>query len=1137
MIDIVRHRRRPARPWAWDRLEERTLLNAASPDPSFGTGGHVTTDFPLPGAETVSTSVIIDSRGRAIVAGVVSDAQDNNRVVVARYLPDGRLDKSFGDGGKVYTPIDQIFTPRTNVPPYLDIPVARLTLDSRGRILVAGTNTAAPVYGPAGPNFSPDLSTLSDFAVVRLGPDGRLDTSFGTAGMTTIDVGVTDPNTGQPVHTDDFASGIAVQKDGQIVISGTTVGVEDVDFNFAVVRLTPDGSIDTGFGSDGRAIADFPAATNSFFPTPSFDTAESLALAPDGTIVVGGVTNPNLFDPLGTGDDFAVARFDTDGTLDASFGSGGLVAADLGQGQPGSLDQAYAVVVQPDGKIVLGGESTNICGATGTQFALLRLNQDGTRDTSFGSDGQVLTPIPGYDGATNSIGDLALQPDGKIVAGGYNFAYPSSTDFVLARYNPDGSLDTGFGSGGLVAADPPTASRQGWAIALQPRDGKIVFAGSDFYQSSSFSGFIVERFNADGSVDTRYGTGGTTMTQFTGLRSESSPLEPLVLPDGKVVVAVTTSAFPPGASGTDEFGLVEYNPDGRLNTHFGTGGRVTVDFGLPPGQQYNFPTGLALEVVAGTPRIVVVGSATPAGSYGPEIGVARFNLDGSPDTSFGTGGTVIVNPPEPVSPGGVAVQPDGDIVVVGTAGNLAFNNEEFAVVRLRTDGSLDPSFGSGGIVLTDLSPSGSPGTVQAGASSVLIQPDGRIVVGGIASVPTGPYSSDYYYALARYDLNGQLDPSFGSGGTDVIQTSGVDIDLGSVVSMALQGDGKFVVAGSAYGAYAGLYGTTDDLAIVRVTSQGGLDPSFGNGGVVITDLTPSGAVSPNDDHGTGVVIQPDGKIVVGGWTQNPGSSVPGSVYMAPALVLLRYEPDGSLDPSFGSGGIAITGLAGTAGVGLTMQPDGKLLMSYAATANPFGGTNLGVARFLGMDLAISGPSSGARGTPLTFTGRFDGQAADPIVGALWSFGDGTFAVNPGEPGGTALQATHAYDRPGTYALSLFVLFPSGGLLVTSYRVTITGHGRGREPDATGRGGPVGAGAVDAAISAFVGSLGLGSSSQPGDLEAPGDGAFHDPATGPGADVLYQELAGELLFDDPSAGRRVNIADETPAAKARRISLA
>ena len=360
MIDIIRHRtgrhgrlpilppRRtpPRRPLNWDRLEERTLLDAAGLDPSFGTGGNVVTNFPYHDAPTQATSMVIDAQGRAIVAGVVNDAQGNERVVLARYEPDGALDAGFGDGGVVYTSL-------LAGGGFEGPEAAPIALDSSDRILVAGDYTWPPVYGPYG--F--DVGRGPDFAVIRLKPDGTLDTSFGTGGEVTIDVGLTDPTTGLPVPSEDEASGITVQPDGKIVVSGTTVAESSPETfvynpNFALVRLEPDGRIDTGFGTDGRAIADFPVVSGPYAGPNSLDTATSLALAPDGTIVVAGIT---VSDPFNEQDDFAVARFNADGSLDSGFGNDGMVFEDLGGGQPGSLDHAYAVVVQPDDKIVLGG--------------------------------------------------------------------------------------------------------------------------------------------------------------------------------------------------------------------------------------------------------------------------------------------------------------------------------------------------------------------------------------------------------------------------------------------------------------------------------------------------------------------------------------------------------------------------------------------------------------------------------------------------------------------------------------------------------------------------------------------------------------------------------------------------------------
>src|SRR5262249_24994732 len=209
------------------------------------------------------------------VSGGVTDAQGNDVIVLARYERDGRLDTSFGSGGVVSTPL------QTGGGDFAGEPeAAPIALDASGRILVAGDYTWPPVYGPYG--F--DIGRGPDFAVVRLEPDGTLDNSFVTGGMATIDIGATDPTTGLAVHSLHFASGLAVQSDGKIIVSGTTLAESEsfvYDPNFAVARLNPDGSIDTGFGTDGRSIADFPVVSSPYALPYSIDAATSLALAPD----------------------------------------------------------------------------------------------------------------------------------------------------------------------------------------------------------------------------------------------------------------------------------------------------------------------------------------------------------------------------------------------------------------------------------------------------------------------------------------------------------------------------------------------------------------------------------------------------------------------------------------------------------------------------------------------------------------------------------------------------------------------------------------------------------------------------------------------------------------------------------------
>jgi len=197
---------------------------------------------------------------------------------------------------------------------------------------------------------------------------------------------------------------------------------------------------------------------------------------------------------------------------------------------------------------------------------------------------------------------------------------------------------------------------------------------------------------------------------------------------------------------------------------------------------------------------------------------------------------------------------------------------------------------------------------------------------------------------------------------------------------------------------------------------------------------------------TGVLIQPDGKIVVGGWTGNPGSSNDGSGFTAPTLALTRYQSSGALDSTFGAGGVAVTQVAvnppiqqGFSFQGMALQADGKILLPYNAptTTNSFGlGNDFGLARFLDVNLDASGPSTGVTEQPLRFTGTFDGQSTDDTSQVTWVFGDGAVlkyrsAKDPG-----ALNVAHTYEKDGIYTVSLTIRWTGGETLTTAHQVTV-----------------------------------------------------------------------------------------------------
>ncbi|MGD2205983.1 MAG: hypothetical protein PVH17_04310, partial [Anaerolineae bacterium] len=263
---------------------------------------------------------------------------------------------------------------------------------------------------------------------------------------------------------------------------------------------------------------------------------------PDGKLVAAGSAGRSYYE-----DDFALARYNADGSLDTSFDGDGKVTTDFGGGDVGS-----ALVLQPDGKLVAAGESRD-------NFALARYNADGSLDTSFDGDGKVTTDFGGID----EVMAIVLQPDGKLVVAGFSGSDSTSDrnyDFALARYNADGSLDSSFDGDGKVTTDFGADSDLGRALVLQP-DGKLVVAGE------SRNNFALARYNADGSLDSSFDGDGKVTTDFGGGdRGRALVLQP----DGKLVVA--------GVS-RNNFALARYNADGSLDPSFDGDGKATIDFG------------------------------------------------------------------------------------------------------------------------------------------------------------------------------------------------------------------------------------------------------------------------------------------------------------------------------------------------------------------------------------------------------------------------------------------------------------------------------------------------------------------------------------------------------------------------------
>jgi uncharacterized delta-60 repeat protein len=408
--------------------------------------------------------------------------------------------------------------------------------------------------------------------------------------------------------------------------SGTVATANVGDIAVDCVTPPPPSGLDASFGSGGLSTAGPGGAI------------KAIALQADGRIVAA----------IGN----ALARYHADGSLDTSFGTAGTAAGVLG---PDGNNEIFDIAVQPDGRIVAAGKArASGASSLGDDFAAARYNADGSRDAGFNA-GQPLQVD--WIGAPDRATRVLLQPDGRIVLAGFaTTTYTSTTDntgFAVARLNADGTLDAGFGSGGRAAAEIGQLDF-GYAAALEP-DGKIVVAGRVSYSRGDESDVGVARFNADGTLDTGFGSKGRRTFDLSANWDEATAM--LVQPDGKLLLAVAYSDV-----GNFAFGLLRLTAAGERDPSFGTDGFAWRHIG----SGNDSPSALVLQADG---RIVVAGHAVnTATSF--DVALARFGSDGSPDTGFGNGGAHVFdlfNGPD--GAGDLVLQPDGRIVAAGSALN------------------------------------------------------------------------------------------------------------------------------------------------------------------------------------------------------------------------------------------------------------------------------------------------------------------------------------------------------------------------------------------------------------------------------------------------------------------------------------
>ena len=698
---------------------------------------------------------------------------------------------------------------------------------------------------------------------------------------------------------DGFYPGFSVmslQPDGKILIAGSHFTYNGT-FLPGIARLNPDGSLDPSFDP----------GTGIHFR----NSISSIALQPDGKILIGGdFTSYNGTVRVG------FARLNADGSLDTSFDTGSE-----------SNRVIYKLTLQPDGKIIIVGSFYSYNGTP--RKAIARLHADGSLDTTFdpgtggpvvvramitqpdgkiliggmfstyngttrrgivrlNADGSLDTGFDPGTGANGEVKTMALQPDGKILIGGLFTSYNGTGRNHIARLNADGSLDTGFDPGtGAEGGDSGIAS-----IALLP-DGKVLIGG-DFrsYNGTAWRG--IARLNANGSLD----------SGFNPVAGIFSGYAITLQPDGRILIGASFL----NNSGTDPRGIARLNADGSLDTSFNPSTGVR---------------GFVNSITLQPDRKILIGGGFTSYNGIARKDIARLNADGSLDLGFDPGMR------SDNSFYALALQPDGKILI-GSSNLMLFKGTvRRSIARLNPDGSLDMGFNLG---------NGANSTVQ----SVALQPDGKILIGGLFT----SYNGTARNRIARLNADGSLDTGFdpGAGANSTVQ------------SVTLQPDGKILIGGS-FSSYNG----TARNRIARLNADGSLDTGF----------DPDAGANNTIQE---VVKQPDGKILIGG----EFTSYNGTAHNR----IARLNANGSLDTGFNPG-MGANGSVRT----LVLNPDGKILIGGLFTS--FNGTARNRLARLNADGSLDAgfdPGTGANQSILDVALQPDGQI---LIGGVFTSYNGT----------------------------------------------------------------------------------------------------------------------------------------------------
>jgi len=638
------------------------------------------------------------------------------------------------------------------------------------------------------------------------------------------------------------------------------------------------------------------------------------------------------------------------GFFDQTFGTAGISqTAFVRNGTFTNGGIANAIATQPDGKVIIAGQADSPLPGGDLDFAVVRLNIDGTLDPSFGSGGRVLIPFDLGGGNSDYATEVAVTSGGNILVGGTvdTGVVGNGNDYGFARLTPAGVLDTSFGPLGTgkfnfnFRPTPtfPSGGEDLRGLALQP-DGKFVVTGFTFQ-----FGFGVARFNANGVLDGSFNkTGQYFLGKTAGFQAYDGN-DLVVQADGKIIIVGDTGNGGPLATNTD-FGVIRLNADGTLDTTFGTNGLVTAGFGAGGGGAS--PQDVKINPADGS--IVVAGRSQSPTSNGFDFAVARFTSAGVRDGSFNGGrATVGINlgvSGADDSATGVLIQPDGKIILTGTADPGATGTNRFAAARFLTNGQLDPMFGVNGVNSFNV---GNQTFIfsAVSANALAFGPNGTFLIAGTNS-----------YEMTVVRVTGDGVPGGGGGG------GGFSSLFNSVIAASTD-DGQI----AAYG--VSTPGSYNASIVVRLNSA-----TVFNG---YTGLVRTAVADVNGD------TIPDFILVTGPGVPTQAAVVSGADQLT--YIVPPFFPFRGSEAFTGGGYVSVGDLTGDAVADFIITPDqggGPRVVVYSAVA----GLVL-KADFFGVT------DSGFRGGAQTAVGDVNGDGTNDLAVAAGAGGGPRVAVFDG----------------------------------------------------------------------------------------------------------------------------------------------